>query len=402
MANFRTSVARVAGRCALAVLAAVVALNAGGCSRKKQYSQRTPEELIASAVQMIKDGKSQQLTDLVYADSPEMRAMLNNMGKLFGNMQSMSKAAQERFPEELAKLKDQAAQAIADGEATNFLNQMVSGGGRGRGMNVRVGGGGVSASRRGPPMAEGQMEDLFNRLFADPYGWLERNASRLSTLKTADDTATVLLDGEPVIPGLGLPMKLENGKWYIALPTNVPGVSDFWPKTKDQWRILNSMVTVLDKTVVDMERDIRAGKTATLSSLGSEARKKVMMPGAIAFAAYGKEVDVRLRTERRVKQVQAKNKEWSRQQAEAGVEVPPKLLSTIVRLAPDELEPLVRQNKAPNIERLTLREYEDLVGDWLARAGVAVKLGGELNKEMVEAEIRKWEEGRKRAIAGRK
>ncbi|MCC6321546.1 MAG: hypothetical protein IT438_08960 [Phycisphaerales bacterium] len=392
------------------VFAAVLALTVGvgGCSRKKKYSQRSPDELIASAVQMIKDGKTTQLPDLIYADSPEMRVVLNNMGKLAGHMQSMSAAAAERFPDELAKLKDKAAESAADGSAVEFLNKMMSGGGPGGGgrggrVSVRVGSGGVSASPSGGgPMDERQMEDLFNRLFADPYGWLERNASRLSTIKTADDTASIMLDGEPIIPGLGLPMKLEEGRWYIALPTNMPGASSFWPRSKDQWSILNSLVTVLDKTVVDMEHDIRSGQTATLSSLGTDARKKVILPGAIAFAAYGKEVDVRMRVDRRVKQVQAKNKEWTRMKEEAGVEVPARLLSTIARLAPDEIEPLVRQNKAPNIERLTLREYEELAGAWLSKAGIGVRLDGELSKDVVEAEVKKWEESRKKAVAAKK
>lgn len=388
---------------AFAALGLAIALVLTGCERKKKYSQATPDDVISTAVEMIKDGQTAQLGNLIYADSPEMRAMLNKLGVLMGHMQSLSRAAEQRFPEEMAAIKDKAVQAAADGQTTSLLNQMMSG------ASGRAGSRGVSISNRGVErkgagstavggaVDEGQVEELFNRLFADPYGWIERNSARLSTLKTADDSATVLLDGEPIIPGLGLPMRKDDGKWYISLPTNMPVVSNFWPRTKDQWRILNSVVTVLDRTVVDMEKDVQQGQTATLSSLGTEARKKVIIPGAIAFAAYGKEIDVRGRIDRRIKQLQTKQREWSATKREAGFEMPTKLFAAMNKLAAEEIEPLVRRNKAPNIEKMNNTEFEQMINGWFTNAGLAVKVDGQLEPVDMDRQITEWEEARKLA-----
>lgn len=374
----------------------------GGCERKKRYSQATPDDVIESAVAMIKDGQSRQLGNLIYAESPEMRSMLDRLGILLGNMQSLARAVEQRFPEEMAALRDKTAQAAADGSALSLLDQL-GGGNRGasggkrsvtisnRGVNVGGGGG-------GPNLDESQMEELFNRLFADPYGWIERNAARLSTTKVADDLAMVLLDGEPIIPGLGLPMRKEGDKWYLAMPTNVPGVSNVWPRTKQQWSILSSVVVVLDKTVRDMERDVIAGQTATLSSLGIEARKKVIIPGALAFAAYGKEIDVRMRIDRRLKQLQTRQKEWAAKKTEAGYQVPGGLFAAMNSLAAAEIELMVRDNKAPNIEQMPQGEFETMVSDWFARAGLMVRLDGDLNPDLVGPELKRWEEARRQAV----
>ncbi len=65
---------------------------------------------------------------------------------------------------------------------------------------------------------------MFNALLADPYGWLDRNAPRVTAIKTSDDTGAVLVDGQPAIPIVGLPMKKDEGRGMrCALPTNAAG-----------------------------------------------------------------------------------------------------------------------------------------------------------------------------------
>src|SRR4051812_24910094 len=81
------------------VIAVLFALLAGGCSRKKSYSQDTPDDVIRSATAMVKNGETRRLTDLIYADSPEMRAFLNQLGKLFETMQKLSVASAKHFPD---------------------------------------------------------------------------------------------------------------------------------------------------------------------------------------------------------------------------------------------------------------------------------------------------------------
>jgi hypothetical protein len=380
---------RAVGGTLVVALAIAVAM-AGGCGKKRAYSQATPDDVIRSAVEMVKNKDTKQLGDLVYADSPEMRIFLDRLGDLFGHMQSLAGEVEKRFPKEMAEMRERAAKAAAEGKADPLLSALgsMSGGGR-------RGPGGMGAGG-GPGMDEDAARDLVNRLFADPYGWLEQNAGRLSALKTSDDTASVMLDDQPIIPVVGLPMKLENDKWYIALPTTFPGIANVMPRSKEQWSILVSVVKVLDRTVVEMTQDVKAGKLATMDSLGKQAREKALLPGAIAFAAYGKEMEVRSRVDRRIKQFQTKQKEWVKAKAgdvekDAPPAVSPKMVSTMSRLASQKIEPLVRKNKAPAFDRMSNGDFEALLASWLTEAGLQVKLDGDLTPAKVDPEIDRWE-----------
>lgn len=372
---------------------AAVVIAGPGCSRKRTYSQATPDDVIRSAVEMVKNKDTRRLGELMYADSAEMRVFLDRLGELFGRMQVLAAAVEKKFPQEMAELKQKAADAAAAGKVDPLLAAISSGATGGRRRGPELGG--------GPGMDENAAQDLVNQLFADPYGWIERNASRLSALQTTDDAASVMLDNKPIIPGIGLPMILDGGKWYIALPTNFPGVANIMPRSREQWSILMSVVKVLDRTVQDMTLDVEAGRVATLDSLAKKAREKAVLPGVIAFAAYGREMDVRSRVDRRLKQFQGKEKEWVKareEAAEKGQEAPvsggkisPKLRAAIGKVASSRIEPLVRKNKAPNFERMTQPEFEDLLSSWLAEAGLQIALEKELAGASVDAEVARWE-----------
>lgn len=354
-----------------------------GCSREKEYSQDTPDDVLRSAVAMIQDGQTQRLPDLIAADNDEMRRMLDRLGVLFGNMQELAAAAQERFPEDLAKIK---AAAQADG-GNSILDALRSGGGGG-----------------GPPGEDGEraVRDLVNRLFADPYGWLERNATRLTAEKIADDQAMILLDGEPLIPVVGLPMIERDGKWYVALPTNMPPLSMGWPKTRPQWEIIRSLVTIIDKAVIEMTEDIRQGRVGGLDQLASKAQEKMIFPAAMAFLAYQREIEVRTRVDRRLSQFRTRQREWVKSAKEKGREVSPKLLQAIERVAPAELEQVVRKRTPLAIDKLSDAEFEDLAAEWLGRRGLAVQFDGEVHGEALDSRVQAWLDSDSGALASRK
>ena len=116
----------------------------------------------------------------------------------------------------------------------------------------------------------------------------------------------------------------------------------------------------------------------------------------IAFAAYGKEMEVRNRVDRRIKQFQTKQKEWVKtksgpDQPGEGPLVSPKLTTVLGKLASQRIEPLVRKNKAPAFDRMNDRDFEALVAAWLIESGLQVKLDGELTPAKVDPEIERWE-----------
>ena len=67
-------------------LAAMLAYALSGGVRSVSYSQQTPDDVLRSAVAMIKSGQTRKLTNLIYADSPDMRGVLNQLGRLLESM----------------------------------------------------------------------------------------------------------------------------------------------------------------------------------------------------------------------------------------------------------------------------------------------------------------------------
>lgn len=353
-----------------------------GCGRKRTYSQATPEDVVKSAVEMVKANDAGQLPNLVYAESEEMRGLMNRVGVLFQHLQELSQAASKRWPEEFAQMQADALKSATE-KTPGLLSMMAQGGGR------RSGGG----AGQNPD----QIRDMFNAVLADPYGWIDRNASRLSAIKTTDDLGAVLVDGEPAIPVIGLPLRMEGDKWYVALPTNMPPISSVWPRTKQQWAILGSFIQVLDNTVVSLTEAVESGQVGSMKQLLDRFQEKAMFPAMIAFGAYGKELDVRGRVDRRQKQFQTRLRAWTEtrkeKMADAGT-VSSKVMQAIQSLAPAEIEKVVRANKPSGYDKLTDGEFEELLGAWLRGGGLSLRLDGELSGDAVDKAVAEWSAAR--------
>lgn len=256
-----------------------------GC--KKTYAQDTPENTLASAKQMVADGQARRLPDLIYADTPEMRTLWNQLGDALGSLQKLGTAVQSAYPDEIERLRQETEAAAKRGEATSLL-QRISG--QARQATRQSGGGG--RQRGGPPSgpdAEAQTEQfnrLFRDLFANPYGFLDQQSTRLSVKQITDDTAAILIDNKPAF-GVGLTMRLEDGKWYIALPLNVPPLSRVLPKSPEGWQILGDLMGVGAQMFDDLRADVEGGRAAKLDDLARLAGDKAFLPAAMVFIAYG-------------------------------------------------------------------------------------------------------------------
>lgn len=398
-------------RAAIVMLVLLAALVLTGCKRQPKYSQETPDDVLKSAAAMIKNGDADKLPSLIYADSDQMRLTLNQIGRLMGQMQKLAEAVQSRFPDELAKMK-----ADAGAEGNKLLEDLMAG--RGPGSS---GGSGDNPRRRGrdrnpqdDQKTRDQFRGLFNSLFADPYGWLDANAARLSAETVSDDLAMIQLDGKPLFGGFTLPMQKQDGKWYVALPTNMPPLSQALPRTQTQWKILRSIIQVLDKTVKDMTEDTRTGRVSELDALARNAQEKVMFPAMIAFAAYAKELSVVSDTDDVVKEFKERQKSWvaSRTKA-AGADpekaddrkqtVSPLLLSVLNQLAPSEIEKKVRKDDKWSIAKMDEAEFEALIGAWLKNAEVGgsagLKIDTDLSPAAVDAKLEAWKKQRETQAA---
>lgn len=261
---------------------AAAALLLAGCSK---YPQDTPAATLATARKMVQEGDAEKLQQLLYAPSPEFRKVLRRLGVLLGHVQDLGRTINEKFPAEVAELRRQAEEAAKNGEASSLIGRAVMG---------ELGGG----RRRGGPRADPQetrasLDRFFKELFADPYGWLERSENRLSTMTLSDDAAAVLWDEKPIFPPIGLSMQEEGGNWYFMLPTNLPGISSAMPKNATEYDIWIKLITVIDKVVLDLEKDVKSGKVKDLRALSESAGEKAFIPVAIGVLAYSKAVEAR-------------------------------------------------------------------------------------------------------------
>ena len=253
------------------------------CEKAPAYSQKTPDETIATARLMIERGEAKKLATLVYADSPDMRAMLDKMAVLFTNLQKLADAVQKRFPEEVAEIR-----ARAEAQGAEKLSGLI-------GDVARQAG---SRRRQWDPKEDEKrqrgFEEVAKQLFADPYGWLQRGQGRLTTEGVTDDMVSLRWDGEPILKPFGVQMRRSiDEKWYFVLPLNLPGLQNYLPRNEREWKIFGSMIAVVNNTVVDLRKDVENGRIRTMNDLSRQAGEKAFMPAAMVFVAYSKAMEAR-------------------------------------------------------------------------------------------------------------
>lgn len=259
---------------------------AGGCSRK--LPRDTPEATIASARQVVLDGHADRLRDFLYADDAEMKKLYARVGRLLLNVQKLGVSIQEKFPKESAQLKADAEESVKQGKPVGLLAQMsalMPSGGRNRGLAN-------AADPARQQEARKAFDEALKRLFADPYSFLRESDGKLAAVSIGDDLAALTWEGKPVLPPIGMVMRKDvDGRWYFMLPTNLPGISGFMPKSKDQYQILGGLVQVFDNVVIDLRRDVDSGAVKSMDELARRAGEKAFVPAAIGFFAYAKYQD---------------------------------------------------------------------------------------------------------------
>jgi hypothetical protein len=252
-----------------------------------------------------------------------MRRLTNRFGRFLGNVQGLATTVQARFPEEVEKMRAE-AQAAAEGntKAPGFFADLAKEMNRGnqRGRNRRA----------GPPMGGAQgdrmrtsFDALMKQVLADPYAWarqVDGAAERLTTVPITDTSVALQFDGEPVLAPIGMTMrKADDGKWYFVLPTNLPGVSSFMPKSKEQFQIFGGLIKVFDQVVIDLKADVEAGRISSLDGLAGAAGEKAFVPMAMTFFAYQRLTE----SQRKERQAQ-QNATTEKSAASATSPVPPK------------------------------------------------------------------------------
>ena len=269
------------------VLALLAAWLFAGVGCSDDYGQDTPEQTIRTAKMLVEKGKAKQLSTLIYAENENWRKLMRRTGVFLGNIQALGNELETAFPKEVGALRERAKTAAAEGKATSLvgvLSKQAMGGRRKR------------PSEKERAEMEQAMQDAMKRLFADPYAWLKEADGRLTTVPVNDNTAALMWDGQTVMPPLGMIMrKAEDGKWYFVLPTNLPGVNQFMPKTEKEFRLWGSIITTFDNVVIDLTKDVREKRLTNFEMVSMKAGEKAFIPAAMTFAAYGAYLDAKKR-----------------------------------------------------------------------------------------------------------
>lgn len=277
----------VTSRFVVLASAFLLAIVLPACDRAPAYSQATPNDVIRSAAQMIKDNRADLLPNLLYAENDEMRRLYRAMGTFLKHTQELAQSLQAKFPEEVNKLKKQAEEAAKKGQATTLFGQIAQA---------------QSRAKRGPP--DKSQQDAFSaalkRIFVDPYGSLDDGVDHLSTTPINDDVVAIMVDGKPMLAPLGLTMRRvkteDREMWAVVPPLNIPGVANFVPKSKEEFQIWGSLIKTFDNVVVDLTKDVRSGSMKTLDDVSKKAGEKAFVPAAMTVFAYTQAMEARKKT----------------------------------------------------------------------------------------------------------
>lgn len=256
------------GAVAMIALVIGIGLAVGGerARPRVDYPQDTPERVLESAYQMLADERADHLPDLLYAESPEVRGVFNRLGRLLGNLQELATVIQQRFPEDVAAVREDAQQS----------------------------GGAISLGFG--PGGEGLPSAGVRRILADPFGWIERNRDRVTVLQTADDRAAVMVDGKPAF-GVGLAMIERGDRWFISPPLNLPFVQRFLPQSRDEWAIVASMLEVFENVAVELRAEVAGGAHRDLEAVAQRAGEKAAAPIVMCVMAYNRAMEARGRAQ---------------------------------------------------------------------------------------------------------
>lgn len=286
------------GACLVALT--LVALGVPGCRKKPTtYDQSSPEAVLVAAKAMVANGETRRLTQLIQADSSDLRALWDRIGYLLGDVQDLATQLNETFPEEIAEIKRKAQAGEMNTSGAALLSQITGGqrGGRGRGGGRSSGADQNLDPSRDPRTA---INDAMRQVLADPFAWLSENSQRLSVAQINDEMAALMWDQKPIFPPVGIVIQKSayDDKWYLAPPLHLPPLNQLMPKTADEYAIWMQLIDAFRNVIIDLKKDVADGKMRSIEEVSRAAGERAFIPVAFIGVAYGKAMEERRRAER--------------------------------------------------------------------------------------------------------
>lgn len=243
-------VARAAAALALVLVSALLL---GGC-RKPRYDTSSPERVVEAMQKMVADGRPELLLDLVWL---EPRPVTYSDG--------VTEAS--AIEDVRSKAKDMVAQLWR-----------VS-----RQLNTRFPKEVQAELARGAKLTDGgSLGDVVSRVISDPFGWLDANRDRLRVEDLGDGTASIEIDGAPVLGGIVTMAETSDG-WRLVLPAELVRSTPYFPDTREEWAVVAYLMLALENALNDFEAELNAGRFRTLAQ-ASDRAGRLLAEGAAAQA----------------------------------------------------------------------------------------------------------------------
>lgn len=246
---------RVTGRAlrlAVGAVALAALLAAGGC-RKAKYDTSTPDRMVKSMQRMVRDGRPEMLLDLVWleprpiefsdgvTEASAIEDVRTKAKDMVAQLWRVSRKLNQRFPKEV------------QAELAKGGNKLFQG---------------------------GNLGDSFGLLIADPFGWLDDNEERLVVEDLGDGTASIEIDGAPVLGG-ALALEERPDGWRLVLPVELVRSTEYFPDTREEWSVVAFLMLAIENALTDFENELDAGKFRSLSQ-ASERVGRLVAEGAAA------------------------------------------------------------------------------------------------------------------------
>ena len=252
-------------RARTAFLALGVPLGAmlGGCA-DPTYDTSTPEALLDSMQQAVKDGR--------YEDLP-------------------------RFIEIAARdiqFEDGVTEESAIGDVKGKLSDMLGQLGRvSRKMKPLV--------EKDSKKAKTQLDRLSDRfgfgpivenIITDPFKVLDESRDKLTAEDLGDGTAALSYDGDPIAGGFVALVETGDG-WRVTVPIELVQSNEYWPQTRHEWAVIASLMLSLENSLNMFEEELDAGKFKTMDQaserVGRLLGESVIVQSVIYASMKGKD-----------------------------------------------------------------------------------------------------------------
>lgn len=250
-------------RTAILALCLPAATLLGGCS-DPTYNTSTPEALLDSMQQAVKEGRYQDLPgfieiaarDIEFADGVTEESAINDVkGKLSDMLGQLGRVSDKLKPL-VEKDKKKAKK-----EVNRFSDRFGFG-----------------------PIVE--------NIITDPFKVLDESRDKLAAEDLGDGTAALTYDGDPIAGGFVALVETGDG-WRVTVPIELVQSNEYWPQTRHEWAVIASLMLAMENSLSMFEDELDSGKFRTLDQaserVGRLLGESVIVQSVIYASMKGKD-----------------------------------------------------------------------------------------------------------------